>query len=180
MTDSGNFIAYKTRDKQQGDKKPAFTGKLTLPGSTAERGVSVWLHTSKKTGDIVMSGRLGLDANDQIKEMVGKGEVDPDAAIEIMQNGGKGLKIDPNALILFTNKRKAENEKQPDYFGYVNPGKGEPLVRLSVWSRTDRNGNAFLGGATQREQRQEKGMDDGGEPSVDPEPAPERKKGRAR
>jgi len=198
MADQGNVIAYKNLDKQTGDKKPAFTGKILMPGASAERGLSLWIHTSKKTGDIVLSGQIGLDANDQIQEMAKK-PLDPDAAIKLAQTGDKSLDLEPNSVILFTNKRKAENEKQPDYFGYAHPGKGGETMRLSMWSRTDRRGNAYLSGSVQKyepgkskdaagrdddedqdlDQDHEPDMDSSTEPDVDDE-RPRKRSGRSR
>lgn len=186
QTEPGNLAAFTNFKKQAGDKLPSFTGKITLPGSDAERGISLWPTISKKTGAVVISGRVELDANEQIlQQATNAPAVDADKAIEIMQTDGKGLKIDPNTVILFVNKSKADNPKRPDYFGYFNAGKGVPLMRLSAWSRTDRNGKAYLSGTVQKDEPRRTAKkdkdDDEPEPSVrEPEAKRERRGGRGR
>jgi hypothetical protein len=60
------------------------------------------------------------------------------------------LKLAPRQLVLFPNGFKAEapEKDRPDYWGAYNPGNGEPVVRISVWAKKDRNQHAMLGGAT--------------------------------
>lgn len=175
MSEAGNIIAYTNLKKKQGDKLPGFTGKLTLPESTAERGVSLWPNVSKRTGHIVISGRVRADANDQIALMATDApKIDADQVIEIMQTDGNALRVEPNSLVMFQNKSKAQNPNRPDMYGFLNPGKGQPLMRMSVWSRVDRNGNAYLSGSVQKhEPRPEKGLEEGPDASVDDEPEPD-------
>lgn len=153
-TQKGNLIAFLNNRKKADDNRPAFQGKLTLPGNPAERGFALWASTSKKTGDTMLTGEAGQSATMQIDKLSKPTKMlDPDAAIQIAQTGGKGLIIDPHGLLLFTNKQKdAENVDRPDYWGYYNPGGGERLMRIAVWARTDRSGNAMLTGNIQRDE----------------------------
>ncbi len=41
QTEPGNLAAFTNFKKQAGDKLPSFTGKITLPVSDAERGISL-------------------------------------------------------------------------------------------------------------------------------------------
>ena len=54
--------------------------------------------------------------------------------------------------MLFPNgfKDEAPEKKRPDYWGAYNPRNGEPIVRIGVWAKKDRNQHAMLGGATAR------------------------------
>jgi hypothetical protein len=174
----GNVIAFKNVDKQKGDKRPAYKGRLNLPGQRNERGFSVWAFTSEK-GQVMLSGKVNLDAQTQTEEMAGKA-MDPDAAIRIAQNGGKDFTVDPNQIVLFENtQRDGEDPERPrpNYWGYFNPGKGERLMKVALWQGTDRNGNAFLKGNLQPDEpkREKTGERE------DDDPQPKAKtKGRAR
>ena len=60
------------------------------------------------------------------------------------------LKLAARQIVLFPNGFKAEapDKDRPDYWGAYNPGDGSPVVRLSVWTKKDRNQNAMLAGST--------------------------------
>ena len=87
-------------------------------------------------------------------------------AVEIpSKTDGNPFKLDPDSLILFTNKRKgAENPERPDYYGFYNPGDGN-LQRVAAWSQLDRDGNAMLTGSLQPYERsKDKEQDAAGPP----------------
>lgn len=158
-TPRGNLIGFLNNAKQPGDSKPVFQGKLTLPGAASERGFALWAYTSEKSGDTVLSGRATNAATEQVKDLIhAKPNKSADTIISIAQkDGGKGLDIAPHALLMFSNKQKdkegADPEKvRPDYWGYYNPGNGEPLQRIAAWAKTDRNGAAMLTGSLQKDE----------------------------
>ena len=154
----GNFIASPARYKQPGDKRPDFTGKISIPGTEREFRVALWASkfADKTTGEMktVLSGRTSDvshsdSAMDQIEAMANRGT--PGKVIE-----ENGLKLEAGQLAIFTNGFKTEEgvdkEKlalRPDYYGRWNPGTGEKLVAVSVWAREGRDGGAFIAGATQ-------------------------------
>lgn len=149
--DRGNFRAFKNNSKEIGDDRPLFQGKLTLPNSKDERSFALWPYASEKDGATILSGRAGVSANSQIasytqpaKETVQK------LAVEIpSKSGGEPFKLEPDSLILFTNKSKdADNQERPDYYGFYNPGDGK-LQRVAAWSQLDRYGNPMLTGSVQ-------------------------------
>jgi hypothetical protein len=181
--DKGNFRAFRNLRKQPDDAKPLFQGRLSLPGLPDERGFALWPTVSKKTGDTVLSGRAKPDGNSQIDDIAKPEKVDPDAAIRVAQDGGKGLTIDPHGILLFKNKQKdADNPDRPDYWGYYNPGKGERLMKVAVWTRTDRSGNVMLTGNLQRDEPQKsKEAKEPGKRDIDEPPvAPKKTKSKAR
>ncbi len=155
QTDRGNFRAFKNNSKEIGDDRPLFQGKLTLPNSKDERSFALWPYASDKDGSSILSGRAGASANSQIaaytqppKEQVQK------LAVEIpSKTDGKPFKLEPDSLILFTNKTKdANNQERPDYYGFYNPGDGK-LQRVAAWSQLDRYGNPMLTGSVQPYER---------------------------
>lgn len=145
----GKFRAYLNRKKMPGDNLPGFTGELNLPKTTAGRPVALWVSQSQNTGEIVISGRAGESAGDQIANMTMPANArDPDRSLAILnRDGSTGLELDPHQVMLFANKSKsADNPDRPDYYGFYNPGGSEKLQRLAIWSELDRNGNAKLTG----------------------------------
>lgn len=144
----GKFRVSKNQRKEEGDNRPFFTGKMTMPGDHSPRALSLWTHVSERSGKSVLSGKLGHSAMEQIKAITPNAPaVPPDATIELAaKNGAEGLKIDAGDVLFFINESKKENPERPDYFGYANPGQGHPLMRLSGWLDVDRAGNATLSG----------------------------------
>lgn len=182
--DRGNFRAFKNNSKEVGDDRPLFQGKLTLPNSKDERSFALWPYASEKDGSSILSGRAGVSANSQIasytqpaKEQVQK------LAVEIpSKTDGKPFKLEPDSLILFTNKSKnAENPERPDYYGFYNPGDGK-LQRVAAWSQLDRYGNLMLTGSVQPyDQNKDMEQDaDGPTQATHPEKTPEREMEHAR
>lgn len=151
----GNLRGFLNRQKMPGDNRPVFQGKLSLPGIKGDRSFALWPYTSEKSGASVLSGRAGASAAEQIQMLTNpQREHDTDTTIEIAQKGGgEALHIQPNAIVMFTNKSKdADNQKRPDYFGYYNPGGGQPLMRLAAWTDTDRNGAAIITGNVSKDE----------------------------
>ena len=148
----GNFVAFTNRDKQPGDKRPAFDGRISAPYSDDERRIALWAHefTDPKTGEvrIMFSGVAGAISTtaaplDQIAAMVTppKGGV-----VEV-----SGLKVAPLQVLMFPNGFKDEDPKKdrPDYWGVYNTGDPEkPIARIGVWFEKDRNGYPVLSGRT--------------------------------
>ena len=165
--DRGNFRAFKNNAKEVGDDRPLFQGKLTLPNSKDERSFALWPYASEKDGATILSGRAGVSANSQIASYTQPAQEQVQKlAVEIpSKTDGKPFKLDPDSLILFTNKSKgAENPERPDYYGFYNPGDGN-LQRVAAWSQLDRYGNAMLTGSLQPYERsKDKEQDAAGPP----------------
>jgi hypothetical protein len=149
----GNFIAFMNRNKQPGDDKPTFDGRLAIPGVEDERRFALWAHEYKnpKTGEMQIMFNGQTDA-----VIAGATAMEQVAALIKTVPAGQGeatignLKLAPRQLVLFPNGFKAEapEKDRPDYWGAYNPGNGEPIVRISAWTKKDRNQHAMLGGAT--------------------------------
>lgn len=148
---TGNFVAFINRDKQPGDKRPMFQGRLAQPGQESEHPFTLWAHefTDSKTGEVKTmfngeAGALALNAEaaDQVNALMR-------AAPSIDGTIGN-LKLAPRQLVLFPNRFKSDapEKKRPDYWGAYNPGDGTPVVRVSAWMAKDRYQNAMLRGAT--------------------------------
>jgi hypothetical protein len=147
----GDFVAFLNRDKKPGDKQPAFEGRIAKPGTEEKRAIALWAHeyTDPKTGEVKIMFNGSAEANptgaavaEQIAALV---QAAPEAAT--LNN----LAIAGRQIVLFPNgfKDEAPDKARPDFWGAYNPGDGTDLVRISVWTRTDRNGRAYLSGATQ-------------------------------
>lgn len=62
--------------------------------------------------------------------------------------GGLSLALRQVVLFPIGFKESAPDKDRPDYWGGANFGDGTPVARSSVWLKTDRNGRAFMSGAT--------------------------------
>ncbi len=149
---TGNFIAYLNRDKEPGDRKPAFDGRISIPGREDEMRFAIWAHeyTNPSTGEvqIMFNGQAGNVATnaaplEQVATLV---KASPEGAEATIGN----LTLAARQVVLFPNRFKAEapEKHRPDYWGAFNPGNGEPVVRISAWAKKDRNDHAMLAGAT--------------------------------
>lgn len=149
---TGNFIAFMNREKQPGDKQPAFDGRLSTPGAEDELRFALWAHeyTNSKTGavQVMFNGQVGVvdakaSALDQVAALARAPSENGEAALS-------GLTLAPRQIVLFPNgfKDEAPEKDRPDYWGGFNPGNGEAVVRISVWAKKDRNQHAMLTGAT--------------------------------
>lgn len=148
----GDFVAFMNRDKQPGDNRPAFEGRISKPGAEDKHAMTLWAHeyTDPKTGEIkvMFNGQAEAYARnsapkEQINALVRQ-------SAEATEQALGGLKLAPRQVVLFPNgfKDEAPEKDRPDYWGAYNPGDGSPIVRSSVWLKNDRNGRAFLSGAT--------------------------------
>lgn len=149
----GDFVAFMTRDKQPGDKRPAFEGRIAKPGTEDKHEMALWAHeyTDPKTGEVkvMFNGSAdavpaGAPAAEQIAALV---KLAPEGGVATLNN----LSIAARQIVLFPNgfKDDVPGKDRPDYWGAYNPGDGTPLVRISVWAKADRNGRAYLSGVTQ-------------------------------
>lgn len=148
---TGNFVAFINRDKQPGDKRPMFEGRVSQPGRTEEHPITLWAHefTDPKTGEVKTmfngeAGAMALNAEpaDQVAALMREAP---------SMDGALGnLKLSARQLVLFPNRFKGEapEKDRPDYWGAYNPGDGSPVVRLSAWMAHDRYKNAMLRGST--------------------------------
>lgn len=148
----GNFIAFLNRDKQPGDNKPAFDGRLSVPGSDEELRLALWAHDyiNPKTGEvqIMFNGQTGLASTTAapMEQVAALLRQNPEQAGATLGN----VTLAARQVVLFPNGFKADSpdKDRPDYWGAFNPGDGSPLVRISAWAKKDRNHNAMLAGAT--------------------------------
>lgn len=148
----GNFITFLARDKEPGDKRPVFEGRLSLPNIEGELHFPLWGHeyADPKTGEIMTMFNGNTDAvspNDAPKDQV--------AALLRNENGAAPASISKVQLrarqvVLFPNRFKDEapEKERPDFWGAYNPGNGQSVVRIRAWMRKDRYGRAMLTGAT--------------------------------
>ena len=90
--------------------------------------------------DAVSPTELPLD---QVSQLL---QADKDEHTATLSN----VQLAPRQLVLFPNGFKDDEpeKKRPDYWGGFNPGRGQPVVRISVWARKDRNDRVMLSGAT--------------------------------
>lgn len=147
----GDFVAFLNRDKQPGDNRPIFEGRLAKPGSDEKHPLTLWAHAyaDKTSGEVktMYTGTIGAISPD----------ADPAAQIAALtrtadtteQNLGN-LSLRPRQVVLFPNgfKDEAPDKDRPDLWGGLNFGDGSPVVRASVWLKKTRNGEAMLAGAT--------------------------------
>lgn len=150
----GDFAAFLNRDKQPGDNKPIFDGRIAKPGTEDEQRVALWAfeYTDKKTGEVRtgFNGTAGAIVTtaapmDQIASLLKQAP-----AADVIEMPGN-LKLAPRQVVLFANPSKddAPEKKRPDFYGYFNPGDGSPVVSISAWMGKDRYDHAKLSGATQ-------------------------------
>lgn len=152
MTDTpkGTLRAFLNTEKVKGDNKPAFEGKLVLPGSTAEKPMALWLRQRKEDGAMMLTGRVEQPRGSALEQIGGLiGGKSPELAV----NDGK-LKLKSGDIVLFENKAKAPDGPtdgpgaKPDFYGWHHSGEpGRGLVDLGVWAKTDANGRAYLTGS---------------------------------
>lgn len=147
----GDFVAFLNRDKQPGDTKPIFEGRIAKPGSDDKLPLTLWAHeyTDARTGEAktMYSGTVGAVSPD----------ADPAAQIAALTRAGQAsdqtmgaLTLRPRQVVLFPNGFKDEEpaKNRPDLWGAVNFGDGSPVARSSVWLSKTRNGEVMLTGAT--------------------------------
>lgn len=171
QNDRGNFRAFKNTSKEIGDDRPLFQGKLTLPNSKDERSFALWPYASGKDGATILSGRAGASANSQIAAYTqpSKEQVERMAVELPSRNGSEPFRLEPDAVVLFTNKTKQEGQDRPDYYGFYNPGNGS-TQRIAAWSQLDRYGSPMLSGSLQTyEPTLDRQQDDAGPPAADPQ-----------
>lgn len=150
----GNFIAFLVRDKEPGDKRPMFDGRLSLPDD-AEVAFSFPLfaheYTNPKTGEVMTMFNGTTDPvsknaapMDQIAALLKSAE--SSTALASVGN----LQLRPRQLVLFPNRFKDEapEKDRPHYWGVYNHGNGQDVVRIGAWLRKDRYGRAMFGGST--------------------------------
>lgn len=121
-----------------------------------------------------MTGHAGHSATAQI-DNIAAGQPAPADEEQLQQSQATGteLAVDPHQVILFRNDRKEPGSKQPDYFGYYNPGTGTKLQRLDVWAKNDKFGKPMLSGNVTHHKAEPKN-------EMKAEPAPASKPNRKR
>ena len=147
----GDFVAFLNRDKQPGDNRPIFEGRIAKPGSDEKHPLTLWAHeyADPKTGEVktMYSGTIGAISPD----------ADPAAQIAALTRAGSpaeqtlgNLTLRPRQVVLFPNGFKADapEKERPDLWGAANFGDGSPIVRNSVWLRRTRTGEVMMSGAT--------------------------------
>lgn len=159
----GTLRAFLNTEKVKGDNKPAFEGKLTLPGDPVERPVALWLRQRKEDGALMLAGRVEQPRGSALEQITG---LAGGKTRELAVNDGK-LKLKPGEVVLFENRTKAASApadgpgSKPDFYGWHHTGDAaRGLVDLGVWAKTDTNGRAYLSGSVKERQ-------------VEPQSAPE-------
>lgn len=170
--EAGRLTAYKNRAHEPGNKQPAFKGTIHPEGTTDPRPLALWARISKKTGDTYFTGKAGETAATQI-DKIAAGEPEDDSNTPEAETEQA---VKPHQVRLFKNTRKEPGTKQPDYFGYYNPGDGTKLQRLDAWAKNDKYGKPMLSGAVKL-QKAEKKKELAKE--QEQEAAPQKKKKRA-
>ena len=145
----GAFRAFLNSAKVPGDDRPAFEGELTVPGDESPRTFALWARKDKN-GNPILSGRVSAltgSAMDQIAELANNAaEVSPIT----IGDRKEPLTLKARELLLFHNRKKDSNEKQPDYYGWHHSGRPDaPPLNVSVWAKVDTNGRAYLKGTVQ-------------------------------
>lgn len=148
----GNFVAFLVRDKEPGDNKPTFDGRLKVPTSESDLTFALWAHeyVDPKTGvvQIMFNGRADAVSPSDAPMAQVASLLKGDGNIARASVGN--LELQSRQLVLFPNRFKddAPEKQRPDYWGAFNPGNGQPVVRISAWLRKDRYHNAMIAGAT--------------------------------
>ncbi len=148
----GDFYAPMNRNKQPGDTRPMFQGRLTKPGDDAKHPFQLWAHpyVNPKTGEHLVSFSGNLDAvspdampMDQIHALLTS---HPEQAERIIGN----LKLTPGQVVLFPNGFKAEapEKGRPDYWGWAMPHDGTEPFKLGVWLKKFEDGRTYMSGSS--------------------------------
>lgn len=158
------FHVHLNKAKDPTNKQPLLTGGLLPPGADKERKVRLWAHyTGREAGKLpgVLSGSIGmgLSAEDQFVQHT-KGDAENSTTYEMAMKGDRDpMKINPGEIVFFLAPNRDDSKKQPHYFGYANPGRGEPLLSVGGWVGTDRNDDMQITGDVQiYEKRMEQGQ----------------------
>lgn len=147
----GDLVAFLNRDKQPGDNRPIFEGRISKPGADDKHPLTLWAHVyaDKGTGEVktMYSGSIGAVSPDaEPAEQI--------AALTRTDGAGEqvlgGLSLRPRQVVLFPNgfKDEAPDKDRPDLWGGINFGDGSAVVRASVWLKKTRHGEVMLAGAT--------------------------------
>lgn len=168
----GNFYVTLNPTKAADNERPMMQGRISLPGSTEEKAVALWARESDS--GLVLNGRTRDTLRAVVNERSGQApEPVASASIKVAQMKDKDLVVDLDSLVLFTNKARAENPNRPHYFGYYNPGKGQPLMPISAWERSDARGPVLVGSVERDDPRRARD-------TQDPQPAATEPPARAR
>lgn len=150
----GNFIAFLARDKEPGDKRPMFEGRLSLPEDPKlEYGFPLFAHeyTDPRTGEVMTmfngtTDPVSMNAApmDQIAALLKTA----DTATALSSVGN--LQLRPRQLVLFPNRFRDEapEKDRPHFWGAYNHGSNHAVLRIGSWLRKDRYGRAMFGGST--------------------------------
>ncbi|MEQ1719235.1 MAG: hypothetical protein ABL907_25160 [Hyphomicrobium sp.] len=135
-------------NKRPNDKSPIFEGTIQLPDEAHARALKLWVHRDRN-GNTMFVGFAPDNALNQIERLANNLPVVTNTKdLAHAQTTGHQFVVDPYDLIILTNTRKTDgNSKWPDWKGYYNPGPSGPLLRVSLWARTDSDGRAKLTGA---------------------------------
>ena len=158
----GQVAVFLNREKVPGDKCPSLEGFICMPGSKDRRPLALWAHafTNPKTGEeqIMFNGRAGttmastvtpgMSAAQQLTALTQPAARATASDGPVLTYGN--LQIAPNQIVAFPNgfKDEAPEKRRPDQWGLYNPGDGSPLVKVSFWMGTDKNGHLYMNGNT--------------------------------
>lgn len=137
------------------DKKPnqpRYRGKLTLPNNAEPRAFSLWVNFPKEDPDqpdkkrnAYMSGTATDTPSVALEKMAHKTPpMTEEQMLELVQYTADGYAVKPYHINLFPAKNHDPIKRQPNLYGYYNPGDGTPMQRVDVWMEPrgrDRSGN---------------------------------------
>jgi hypothetical protein len=149
---TSELIAFPNPDKVPGDKSAAFNGFLKLDGDMADRSLSLW-GKRRANGHILLYGRTGADADERMEQLLACAGDGGRTELAALVAFNTHISVEPHAIVLFRNTRKTrDTPMRPAYLGYYNPGAGDVLMRVAVWTRSDRRGRPFLVGNLEPDQ----------------------------
>ncbi len=135
----GNFTTRINKDKQPGDSKPVYEGRLTVPGTSEEYGFALFLGTDREgrkyfSGPIThqpVNGKL----DDQLSALLTAetAKSGPDA--------GEGRQERPFRIFLLPTEPKEKQEgkgEPPAYWGRATFAAGSQPIQISVWEQDSR------------------------------------------
>jgi hypothetical protein len=146
---TSELLAFPNPDKVAGDNAPAFNGFLKLHGEPGDRPLSLWVK-KRANGHILLCGQTGADSDAQFGELLSLGieQHATQRTATALVAFNTEISVEPQAIVLFRNTRKTRNTPtRPAYLGYYNPGDSGVLMRVAVWTRSDRRGRPFLVGS---------------------------------
>jgi len=185
LLDGRENIYYK-----EGSNQPRFRGTLNTDGNAEKRSFTLWVGMSKK-GETYLSGTVSDTAKKRLEKMAtGEADISDEEVAKLTLKTATGLEVKPHEMILFEAKNHDPVKKQPELYGYYNPGDGQSLQKVDVWMRNIDSRSLGLSGKVSAydvemelakvAEKQKQMKDDAGNDNQEEEEENERKKKRSR